>query len=476
MNTLDKRKFYIDGAWVEPLQANDFEVLNPATEEVIASISMGSADDVDLAVQAARRAFPSFSSTSKQERIELLQQILAVYRKRYDEMAEVICLELGAPVSMSKNSQAAVGVGHLEGFLHAIDELKLRQELANGDTLIREPIGVCGLITPWNWPVNQVALKVLPALAVGCTTVLKPSELTPLSAMLYAEILHEAGVPKGVFNLVNGDGPVTGAALSRHPDVDMMSFTGSTRAGIAVTKDAADTVKKVTLELGGKSPNILFADADVEKAVKRGVFGCFYNSGQSCNAPTRMLVEQSIYEKVLEIAKTTGESQQPGDPAEAGRHIGPVVSSLQFDRIQSLINAGVSEGATLLVGGPGKPPGFETGYYVKPTIFSDVRNDMRIAREEVFGPVLTIIPFEDEDEAIRIANDTPYGLAAYVETGDMDRAERVAGKLRAGQVHINGSDCEYGSPFGGYKASGLGREGGLFGLEDFLEIKAVSRP
>ena len=476
MTIQDRRKFYIDGAWVEPLQPNDFDVLNPATEEVIARISLGSSNDIDKAVAAARSAFASFSNTSKQDRIDLLERILAVYEKRYDEMAEVICLELGAPISMSKDSQAAVGVGHLEGFLKALDELKLRQELANGDTLLREPIGVCGLITPWNWPVNQIVLKVLPALAVGCTVVLKPSELTPLSAMLYADILHEAGVPKGVFNLVNGDGPVTGAALSRHPDVDMMSFTGSTRAGIAVTKDAADTVKKVTLELGGKSPNVLFADADVEKAAKRGVFGCFYNSGQSCNAPTRMLVERSIYEKVLEIAKKTGESQQPGDPAVAGRHIGPVVSALQFDRIQTLISAGIEEGARLLVGGPGKPPGFETGYYVRPTIFCDVSNDMRIAQEEVFGPVLTIIPFDDEDEAVRIANDTPYGLAAYVETGDSERAERLAGKLRAGQVFINGSECEYGSPFGGYKMSGLGREGGLFGLEDFLEIKAVSWP
>jgi aldehyde dehydrogenase (NAD+) len=476
VNIGDNRKFYIDGAWVEPLQTNDFEVLNPATEDVIATISLGSVDDVDLAVKAARRAFQSYSRTSKQDRIGLLQRILAVYKTHYDEMAEVISLELGAPISMSTKSQAAVGVGHLEGFLQAIDELTLRQETANGDTLIREPIGVCGLITPWNWPVNQVALKVLPAIAVGCTVVLKPSELTPLSAMLYAEILHEAGVPKGVFSLVNGDGPVTGAALSRHPDVDMMSFTGSTRAGIAVTKDAADTVKKVTLELGGKSPNILFADADVEKAVKRGVFGCFYNSGQSCNAPTRMLVERPIYQKVLEIAKATGESQQPGDPAVEGRHIGPVVSALQFDRIQTLINAGIEEGATLLVGGPGKPAGFETGYYVRPTIFCDVSNDMRIAREEIFGPVLTIIPFENEDEAVRIANDTPYGLAAYIETGNSDRAERVAAELRAGQVYINGTECGYGSPFGGYKMSGLGREGGLYGLEDFLEIKAVSRP
>ena len=476
MNIQDKRKFYIDGAWVEPLKSRDFDILNPATEDVIATISMGSQGDIDAAVQAARRAFTSFSTTTVEARKDLLERILGIYERRYDEMAELICLELGAPISMSKSSQAAVGVGHLEGFLQAMDDLVLRQELANGDTLIREPIGVCGLITPWNWPVNQVALKVLPALATGCTVVLKPSELTPLSAMLYTDILHEAGVPRGVFNLVNGDGPETGAALSRHPDVDMMSFTGSTRAGIAVTKDAADTVKKVTLELGGKSPNIIFADADVEKAVKRGVFGCFYNSGQSCNAPTRMLVQRPIYEKVLEIAKATGDVQQAGDPAVDGRHIGPVVSALQFERIQTLIEAGINEGASLLVGGPGKPDGFETGYYVRPTIFYDVNNDMRIAREEIFGPVLSIIPFDTEDEAVRIANDTPYGLAAYIETGDSERAERVAGKLRAGQVYINGTECAYGSPFGGYKTSGLGREGGVFGLEDFLEIKAVSRP
>ena len=476
MTTLDRRKFYIDGIWVDPIQPNDFEVLNPATEQAVATISLGSPEDINLAVYAARRAFSTFSNTSKHERMELLESILTVYKKRYDEMADVISLELGAPISMSKNSQAAVGIGHLKGFLKALDSLAFRQQMTSGDTLIREPIGVCGLITPWNWPVNQVALKVLPALAVGCTTVLKPSELTPLSAMLYAEILHEAGCPEGVFNLVNGDGPVTGATLSRHPDVDMMSFTGSTRAGIAVTKDAADTVKKVTLELGGKSPNILFADSDIEKAVKRGVFGCFYNSGQSCNAPTRMLVERSIYKKVLEIAKATGESQQVGNPAQEGRQIGPVVSALQFDRIQNLINAGIDEGATVLLGGPGKPVGFETGYYVKPTIFCDVHNDMRIAREEVFGPVLTIIPFEDEKEAVQIANDTPYGLAAYIETNDPERAERVAGQLRAGQVYINGTDCAYGSPFGGYKMSGLGREGGLFGLEDFLETKVVSRP
>ena len=476
MDIQTQRRFYIDGEWVDPIDPDNLEVINPATEQSVATISLGSIEDINLAVDAARRAFESYSVTPKSDRLELLQNILAVYKKRYDEMAEIISLELGAPISMSRKSQAACGVGHLEGFLAAFEKLEFRQQLDNGDTLIREPIGVCGLITPWNWPVNQIALKVLPALATGCTCVLKPSELTPLSALLYAEILHEAGVPKGVFNLVNGEGPVAGAALSRHPDVNMMSFTGSTRAGIAVTRDAAETVKKVTLELGGKSPNILFADADVEKAVKRGVFGVFYNSGQSCNAPTRMLVERSIYQDVLEIARVTGESQQVGDPAEPGRHIGPVVSELQFDRIQALIKSGIEEGATLLVGGPGKPAGFDTGFYVRPTIFCDVSNDMRIAREEIFGPVLSIIPFEGEDEAVRIANDTPYGLAAYVETGDDEKAERVTGKLRAGQVYINGTECAYGSPFGGYKTSGLGREGGLFGLEDFLEIKAVSRP
>jgi len=391
------------------------------------------------------------------------------------KMADVISLELGAPISMAKNSQAAVGVGHLEGFLDALKAIKLREELASGDTIYREPVGVCGLITPWNWPVNQIALKVLPALATGCTMVLKPSELTPLSAILYAEILHEAGCPKGVFNLVNGDGPTTGASLSRHPDVDLMSFTGSTRAGTAVSRDAADTVKKVTLELGGKSPNIIFDDADVERAVKRGVLTCFYNTGQSCNAPTRMLVQRSIYDQAVELAKKAGEVQMVGDPAEQGRHIGPVVSALQFKRVQTLINVAQEEGATTLLGGPGKPDGFEQGYFVRPTIFCDVSNEMRIAREEVFGPVLAMIPFEDEEDAIRIANDTPYGLAAYIETLDPERAQRVAVQLRAGQIMVNGHDCEYGSPFGGYKVSGLGREGGTYGLEEFLETKAVTR-
>ncbi len=474
MRILDKRNFFINGHWVPPSTPHDCVVLNPATEETIATISMGSADDINAAVSAAREAFPAFSHTTKGQRLALLERILDSYKRRYDEMASVITLELGAPASISKNAQAAVGVGHLKGILAAYKTLELSETMPSGDTIVREPIGVCGLITPWNWPINQIALKVLPALAAGCTMVLKPSELTPLSAMLYAEILHEAGCPDGVFNLVNGDGPVTGAALSRHHDVDMMSFTGSTRAGVAVTQDAAETVKKVTLELGGKSANIIFADADIETAVKRGIFGCFSNSGQSCNAPTRMLVERPIYDQVVALAKTAGENQAVGNPADEGRHIGPVVSALQFERVQTLINAAVDEGATTLLGGPGRPAGFEQGYYVRPTIFCDVNNAMRIAREEVFGPVLAIIPFENEQDAIGIANDTKYGLAAYIETLDAERAQRVAGSLRAGQVYINGKDCSYGSPFGGYKMSGLGREGGRYGIEEFLEVKAIA--
>lgn len=476
MSLLDKRQFFINGEWVAPAVANDFPVINPATEQEFAVISMGSEADVDRAVAAARAAFESFSQTSKEERIALLERILVEYEKRHDEIARIITQEMGAPASLSKNAQAAVGIGHLQGIIEGLKATSFRETSANGDTILREAVGVCGLITPWNWPINQIVLKVLPALAAGCTMVLKPSELTPLDAMLYAEVLHAAGVPKGVFNLVNGEGPVVGAALSRHADVDMMSFTGSTRGGSAVTRDAAETVKRVSLELGGKSPNIIFADSDVSAAVKRGVRQVFANTGQSCNAPTRMLIEKSVYEEALEVAKSVADATHVGDPAEEGRHIGPLVSQLQYDRVQTLINAAIDEGATLLAGGPGKPEGYETGYYAKPTIFSHVNNDMRIAREEVFGPVLTMIPFEDEADAIRIANDTPYGLAAYLQTGDMARADRVAGRLRAGMVRINGSDLGWGSPFGGYKRSGIGREGGQFGIEDFLEIKAVSKP
>lgn len=473
---LDKRKFYINGEWVAPLAANDLEVINPATEEPVAVISMGTPADIDRAVAAAKTAFATYSRTSVEERLALLERLLEIYKRRYEEMAQTITLELGAPITMSREQQADVGVGHLQGFIDALKQLKVRDVLSNGDVLLREPIGVCGLITPWNWPINQIALKVVPALATGSTCVLKPSEFTPLNAMLYAEMVHEAGFPTGTFNLVNGDGVNAGAALSRHRDVDMMSFTGSTRAGIAVSKDAADTVKRVTLELGGKSPNLVFEDADLEDRVTGSVLECFNNSGQSCDAPTRLLVQKSVYDRAVEIAQRVGGSATVGSPAEEGGHIGPLVSDVQYGRVQALIEAGIAEGARLLVGGAGKPAGFETGYFVKPTIFADVNNSMRIAREEVFGPVLAIMPFETEEEAIASANDTSYGLAAYVQTSDPARAERVAGRLRAGMVHINGAPHRYGSPFGGYKQSGNGREGGVFGLEDFLEVKTLHRP
>jgi aldehyde dehydrogenase (NAD+) len=473
---LDKRKFYINGEWVDPITPHDLEVINPATEKPIAVISMGTDADIDRAVAAAKKAFQSYSRTSLDERISLLEKLLEIYTRRYDEMAQTITLELGAPITMSTDQQAHVGVGHLEGFIEALKRIKLREELPNGDIVLREPIGVCGLITPWNWPINQIALKVVPALATGSTCVLKPSEFTPLNALLYAEMVHEAGFPAGTFNLVNGDGINVGAALSKHRDIDMMSFTGSTRAGTAVSKDAADTVKRVTLELGGKSPNIVFEDADLEERISGSVLECFNNSGQSCDAPTRLLVQRSVYDQAVEIAKRVGSEVSVGNPEEAGEHIGPLVSDIQYGRVQTLIEAGIAEGAELLVGGPGKPEGFETGYFVKPTIFAGVNNQMRIARDEVFGPVLAIIPFDTEEEAIEVANDTNYGLAAYIQSGDLDRAERVAARLRAGMVHINGAPHRYGSPFGGYKQSGNGREGGMFGLEDFLEIKTVHRP
>lgn len=473
---LDKRNFYIDGEWVKPLEPNDLEVINPATEQPIAVISMGTAADIDRAVAAAKKAFQTYSQTSVDERIALLERLLAIYKRRYDEVARTITLELGAPITMSTQQQADVGVGHLQGFIDALKNLHMREELPNGDLLVREPIGVCGLITPWNWPINQIALKVIPALATGSTCVLKPSEFTPLNAILYAEMIDEAGFPAGTFNLVNGDGATVGAALSRHRDVDMMSFTGSTRAGIAVSKDAAETVKRVTLELGGKSPNIVFEDADLEDRVAGSVLECFNNSGQSCDAPTRMLVQRSVYDRAVKIAEETGKQARVGNPEEEGEHIGPLVSHIQYGRVQNLIEAGIAEGARVVVGGAGKPEGYETGYFVRPTIFADVSNTMRIAREEVFGPVLALIPFDTEEEAIAIANDTPYGLAAYVQTGDAKRAERVAARLKAGMVHINGGPHRYGSPFGGYKQSGNGREGGRFGLEDFLEVKTIHRP
>ena len=471
----DLRKFYINGEWVDPVASQELELINPATEAPIGVITLGSVEDVNRAVAEANSAFGSYSQTTKEQRLALLERLLEVYNERFEEMAQAITAEMGAPITMSREAQTDCGAGHLQGFIHALREQETRATLYNGDILVREPIGVCGLITPWNWPMNQVALKVVPALATGCCCILKPSEFTPLSAALYAEMIHEAGFPPGVFNLVNGIGPIAGAALSRHPDVQMMSFTGSTRAGMAISKDAADTVKRVTLELGGKSPNLVFADCgeELENRVTQSVLECFYNTGQSCDAPTRLLVERSCYDKALEIAERVGKAQTVGNPATEGDHIGPLVSEIQFGRVQAHIEAAVAEAPRLLCGGPGKPDGFVTGHYVKPTIFADVSNNMKIAREEVFGPVLAVIPFDSEEEAIQMANDTPYGLAAYLQTGDIDRAERVASKLRAGAVHINGGGFEYGSPFGGYKQSGNGREGGAIGIEDFQEVKTL---
>jgi len=471
---MDKlRKFYINGEWVDPVSAETMPVLNPASIEQVGELALGNEADVDRAVAAASRAFESFSQSSKADRLAMLGRIRDVSQRRFEELAQAMRLEMGAPITMARDAQADAAIGHLDGFIQALEKLDEQESFANGEILLREPIGVCGLITPWNWPINQVVLKVLPAIATGCTCVLKPSEHTPVSAMLYAEILDEAGVPAGAFNLVNGTGPVVGAALSRHPDVQMMSFTGSTRAGTAVTRDAADSVKRVTLELGGKSPNLVFADCDLEERVTQSVAECMFNTGQSCDAPTRLLVERACYDEVVEIARRAALATEVGDPEAEGDHIGPLFDQIQFDRVQNMIQVGIDEGATLLAGGLGRPEGFDVGWFVKPTIFADVNNTMRIAREEIFGPVLVIIPFDSEEEAITIANDTPYGLAAYVQTGSSERATRLSRALRAGAVHINGGAYEYGSPFGGYKASGNGREGGMMGLEDFLETKMV---
>ena len=467
------QKFYINGEWVNPLSDATMAVLNPATEQQIGLVALGNDADVDRAVAAANAAFEGFSQTSKDERLALLGRVREITKARFEDLAQAMRMEMGAPITMSRDAQTDAAIGHLDGFIAALEEFEERVTLAKGDIMVREPIGVCGLITPWNWPMNQITLKVLPALATGCCVVLKPSEHTPVSAMVYAEILHEAGYPAGVFNLINGEGPVVGAALSRHQDIQMMSFTGSTRAGTAVTRDAADTVKRVTLERGGKSPNLVFADCDLQAQVTASVAECMLNTGQSCDAPTRLLVERSCYDEVLKIAKQAAADTAVGNPEDEGDHIGPLFDRLQFDRVQAMIRVGIDEGATLLAGGLGKPEGYETGWFVKPTIFSDVSNEMRIAREEIFGPVLVIIPFEDEADGISIANDTPYGLAAFLQTGNKERAERVASKLRAGAVHINGGGIEYGTPFGGYKQSGNGREGGMMGLEDYLETKTL---
>ncbi|MDB2459221.1 aldehyde dehydrogenase family protein [Planktomarina temperata] len=473
VDTSNLGKFYIAGQWVAPRSQANMPVLNPVNERQIGIVPLGDAADVDEAVAAAVSAFPAYSQTRKSERVALLQSLMKVTQSRFEDLAQAMRMEMGAPITMAREAQADAAIGHLQGFMDALAELVERETLSNGDILLREPIGVCGLITPWNWPMNQIALKVIPALATGCCCVLKPSEHTPISAMIYAEIIDAAGFPPGVFNLVQGDGPTVGAALSRHKDVQMMSFTGSTRAGTAVTRDAAETVKRVTLELGGKSPNLVFADCDLEAQVSASVAECMYNTGQSCDAPTRLLAQRSCYEAVLEIAKRVAEATEVGDPAQEGAHIGPLFDRIQFDRVQAMIKVGLEEGARLLAGGLGRPEGIDAGWFVKPTIFCDVSNDMRIAQEEIFGPVLVIIPFEDEAEAIEIANDTPYGLAAYLQTGDPARAERVAARLRAGAIHINGGGFNYGSPFGGYKQSGNGREGGMMGLEDYLETKTL---
>ena len=465
-------QFYINGEWVDPVDPKSLDVINPATEEVIGKIAMGNSQDVDKAVAAAKEAFESFSQTTKEERLALMGKILEVYQSRYDEIAETISSEMGAPLWLSKAAQAATGAGHFGTFMEVLKNYNFDED--KGTTRLRkEPVGVCGLITPWTWPINQIACKVAPALAAGCTMVLKPSEVSPLNAVIFTEVLHEAGVPAGVFNLVNGDGLSVGEAMSSHPDTDMMSFTGSTRAGVAVAKASADTVKRVSQELGGKSANIILDDADFNKSVAGGVTGCFMNSGQSCNAPTRMLVPADRQDEAVAIAKATAEATVVGDPKEvAAGGIGPVVSEVQFNKIQGLIEKGIEEGATLVAGGPGKPEGFNAGYYVKPTIFSDVSNDMTIAREEIFGPVLSILPYKDEEDAILIANDTEYGLSGYV-SGSQEKAQKFAEKFRSGNVHVNGAGPDFNAPFGGYKKSGNGREWGDLGFEEFLEIKAI---
>lgn len=466
-------KFYINGEWVDPVIPATMEVINPATEAVCATISIGSSADVDKAARAARNAFNSFSQTTRQQRVELLASICEVYQKYYNDVADAISEEMGAPTKLSVDSQAAIGLGHLSTAMEVLKTYEF-DETAGSSLIYKEPIGVCGLITPWNWPMNQITCKVAPAIAVGCTVILKPSEVAPLSGYLFSKIMHEAGVPAGVYNMINGDGPGVGSALSCHPEVDMMSFTGSTRAGAMVAQNAAPSVKRVTQELGGKSPNIVLDDVDLEAAVSRGVKHMFNNTGQSCNAPSRMLVPAAKMQQAAEIAARAAEQVVVGDPKAAGTTMGPVVSEAQYNKIQGLIKVGIDEGATLVCGGTGKPGGLERGYYVKPTIFANVNNDMTIAREEIFGPVLTILPYESEEEAIAIANDTPYGLAAYIQGDDMDRVKAVAARIRAGNINVNGGSGDLLTPFGGYKQSGNGREWGAHGFADFLEVKALS--
>ena len=471
----DKKNFYINGKWVSPKSDKSIKVINPATEDVCAEISLGSKEDVNDAVLSAKEAFKTWAFSSKKERLEPLEKLYELYKKRWSDIAEAITTEMGAPKDFSTKLQAGTGAAHIKTFIKYLKEFDFEKPLgehAKNQRLIYEPKGVCALITPWNWPMNQTCLKVLPALASGCTMILKPSEVAPLSAMILTELIDQAGFPPGVFNLVNGDGATTGDALTSHPDINMISFTGSTRAGALISQNAAKDFKRVSLELGGKGANIIFKDADPE-AIERGALRCFRNSGQSCNAPTRMLVEKSMYNEAVERVKKFANNMKVGDPKKEGEHIGPVVSEVQYEKIQSLIQKGINEGAKLVAGGVGKPDGINKGYFVKPTAFADVNNQMEIARTEIFGPVLSIIPFENEEEAINIANDTDYGLTNYIQTNDKEKANRVARRLRSGMVDVNGAGIAVDAPFGGFKHSGIGREAGKEGLLEFLEVKSV---
>jgi len=473
---LEQKSFYIDGAWVAPSRSHDYAVIDPSTEETCAVISLGTDEDADKAVAAARRAFAGWAATKPAGRLQLVERIFDIYQRRAPEMAKAISMEMGAPIDMALEQQVAAGTGHIKDFITAFKEFRFLRPLgahAPQDRILMMPIGVVGLITPWNWPMNQVTLKVIPALLAGCTMVLKPSEIAPLSSMLFAEYMEEAGVPKGVFNLVNGDGTGVGTRLSSHPDIEMISFTGSTRAGTAISRAAAETLKRVVCELGGKGANLIFADAD-DKAVERGVLHCFNNTGQSCNAPTRMLVERSRYESAVQEAAEIAKKVKVASAHKSGAHIGPLVSKAQFDKVQGLIQKGIDEGARLVAGGLGLPEGVNKGYFVRPTVFADVNNQMTIAREEIFGPVLSILPFDTEEEALTIANDTSYGLTDYVQSGNKTRCNRLAAQLQAGMIEMNGKSRSAGAPFGGVKASGRAREGGVWGIEEFLETKAIA--
>jgi len=472
---LEKKNFYINGKWVAPINQKQIDVINPANEKSCAVISLGGKEDIHSAVISAKNAFTSWGFTSKEERIKLLEKLYEIYKKRWNDISDAITLEMGAPKDFSSKLQTGTGASHIKSFIKYLKNFEFEKPLgehAPNQRILYEPKGVCALITPWNWPMNQVCLKVIPAIAAGCTMILKPSELAPLSSMLLAEMIDEAKFPHGVFNLVNGDGAITGDALTSHPDVNMISFTGSTRAGALISKNAAKDFKRVSLELGGKGANIIFKDADSE-AIERGALRCFRNSGQSCNAPTRMLVEKSMYNEAVERLKKYANEFKVDDPNKEGDHIGPVISEAQFNKIQNLIQKGIDEGAKLVAGGPGKPNGLDKGYYIKPTVFADVKNEMEIAKTEIFGPVLSVMSFESEEEAISIANDTPYGLTNYIQTQDPEKVKRVARKLRSGMVDVNGAGIAVDAPFGGFKHSGIGREAGQEGLTEFLEVKSV---